>query len=256
MLLKRLILIWLLLAVTFITGCSTSSDVAEKASPAPTATSASETKPVEEKPVAASKEKTELYLVTRIVDGDTIWVKIGDESSKVRYIGINAPEITSDDCFGKEATEKNRQLVEGKKVRLEKDVSKTDQYDRLLRYVFLEDGTFINEVLVRTGYAHAVTYPPDVRYQHQFLKAEGEARSNNRGLWSDCQGQKATVAPAETQGQCLIKGNISSSGEKIYHIPGCPSYKDTVINEEKGERWFCTEQEATDDGWRKAKNCP
>lgn len=256
--LKRLILILIcgLLLIATATGCSTSSDVAEKAS-SPTITTA-ETKPSEKETTASSKEKTELYLVTRIVDGDTIWVKdeTGGQEYKVRYIGINSPEMNPVECFGQAATDKNRELVGGQKVRLEEDVSETDQYGRLLRYVFLEDGAFVNETLVSLGYAHSVTYPPDVKYQKLFQEAETEARNNSRGLWSDCQGQKATVAPAETQGQCLIKGNISSSGEKIYHIPGCSSYKDTVINEEKGERWFCTEKKATDAGWRKAKNCP
>lgn len=256
--LKRLILIWLLLAVTFITGCSTGSKEIEKASPAPTATSASETKPSEKETVAPPKEEAKLYQVTRVVDGDTIWVKdeTGGQEYKVRYIGINTPEINPDECFGQAATEKNRQLVEGKKVRLEEDVSETDQYGRLLRYVFLEDGAFVNETLVRLGYAHSVTYPPDVKYQKLFQEAETEARNNSRGLWSDCQGQKATVAPAETQGQCLIKGNISSSGEKIYHLPSCPNYAETIINEAKGERWFCSEKKAIEAGWRKAKNCP
>ncbi len=208
-----------------------------------------------EKPTAIVTNEA-LYPVDRVIDGDTVVVKIGDKFFTVRYIGINTPEITPVECFGKEATEKNRQLVEGKKVRLEKDVSETDQYGRLLRYVYLEDGTFVNETLVRTGYAHAVTYPPDVKHQEKFREAERDARINNRGLWSDCQDQKATVAPAGNQGQCLIKGNISSSGEKIYHLPDCPGYAETVINEAKGERWFCTEKEATDAGWRKAKNCP
>ncbi|MDP2873696.1 MAG: thermonuclease family protein [bacterium] len=254
MLLKRLILICWLLLIATATGCSAGSKVAEKASPAPVATSASETKPIEEKAITTPKEKTERYQVTRIIDGDTIEVEIGGQKYKVRYIGINTPEINPVECFGKEATEKNRQLVEGQKVRLEKDVSETDKYGRLLRYAFLEDGTFINETLVRTGYAHAVSYPPDVRYQKQFLEAERDARNNNRGLWSDCQGKPA--APKENQSQCVIKGNISSAGEKIYHIPGCPDYENTVINLEKGERWFCTEEEAISAGWRKSKNCP
>lgn len=251
--LKRLILICVcgLLLIATATGCSTSSDVAEKAS-SPTITTA-ETKLSEKETTASPKEKTELYLVTKIVDGDTIWVKINGQEYNVRYIGINTPEMDPVECFGQAATDKNRELVGGRKVRLEKDVSEKDQYDRLLRYVFLEDGTFVNETLVRTGFAHSVTYPPDVKYQEKFREAEGEARANNRGLWSDCQGKPAI--PADNQGQCLIKGNISSSG-KIYHLSSCPNYAETIINESKGERWFCTEEEAVAAGWRKAKNCP
>lgn len=256
MLVKRLILIYgLLLTIYFAAGCST---VPEEAAKTPTATvSTIETSQTNEKAPISTKEKIDLYKVLRVIDGDTIEVEINGQKYKVRYIGINTPELNPVECFGREATEKNRQLVEGHKVQLEKDVSETDKYGRLLRYVFLENGTFINETLVRTGYAHAVTYPPDIKYQEVFREAEREAGENNRGLWSDCQSQQGTVAPADGgQGQCLIKGNISSKREKIYHLPDCPNYKDTVINEEKGEHWFCTEKEAIEAGWRKAKNCP
>lgn len=75
--------------------------------------------------------------------------------------------------------------MEGKSVRLGIDVSETDRYGRLLRYVFVDD-QFISEILVREGYANTATFPPDVKYQELFLEAEREARENNRGLWSIC----------------------------------------------------------------------
>ena len=125
-------------------------------------------------------------LVTRVIDGDTIEIEGGE---KVRYIGIDTPETKHPQktvqCFGKEASEKNKELVEGRKVRLEKDVSQTDRYGRLLRYIYLDD-VFVNDYLVRQGFAHASTYPPDVKYQDQFLEAQKEARDNNRGLWTTC----------------------------------------------------------------------
>lgn len=125
-------------------------------------------------------------LVTRIVDGDTIEI-----SGKVlvRYIGIDTPEtvdLRKDvQCFGKEASNENKRLVLGKKVTLEKDVSETDRYGRLLRYVYI-DGKMVNEELVKNGYARAVSYPPDIKYQDAFAKAEESARKSERGLWSTC----------------------------------------------------------------------
>lgn len=124
--------------------------------------------------------------VKRTIDGDTIELTDG---RRVRYIGIDTPELVHPkkpvECFAKEAKEANRQLVEGKAVRLEKDISETDKYGRFLRYVYVGD-TFINDYLVRQGFAHVSTYPPDVAYHEQFLQGEREAREKNRGLWKAC----------------------------------------------------------------------
>lgn len=207
-----------------------------------------------ETPKDLGKKEVEGILVTRVIDGDTIEVEGG---AKVRYIGIDTPE-TSDprtgvQCFGKEATKKNRELVEGKRVRLEKDVSETDKYGRLLRYIFVGD-TFVNETLVKEGYAFSSPYPPDIKYQDIFDKAEKFARENDKGLWGSCgfiAGETSKTTAPETD--CVIKGNISSSGEKIYHTPGQRYYNQTVISESKGEQWFCTEGEAQAAGWRKSK---
>lgn len=197
--------------------------------------------PVENSPVG----KKETYLVTRVIDGDTIETERGD---KVRYIGIDTPETVDPrrpvQFFGKEAAEKNRQLVEGKMVGLEKDISETDKYGRLLRYVWIGE-IMVNLVLVKEGYARVSTYPPDVKYQALFIEAEKEAREKGLGLWGNIS--------SSSQDQCFIKGNISTSGEKIYHIPGGEYYDKTVIDESKGERWFCTEEEAVNAGWRRSK---
>lgn len=182
--------------------------------------------------------------VVRVIDGDTIEIEGG---FKVRYIGIDAPESTTSlECFGRESTNFNRQLVEGRIVELEKDVSETDKYGRLLRYVYIDE-IFANRHLIGQGYAHASSYPPDIKYQDNLVNAEQEARENNRGLWSGCAGDQPQLA------DCPIKGNISSSGEKIYHLPGQKYYDKTVIDESRGERWFCSEEEAQSVGWRKSK---
>jgi len=125
--------------------------------------------------------------VVKVIDGDTIKVRLEGQVYSVRYIGIDTPETVHPDrpieWMGPEASEANRRLVEGQTVYLEKDVSEVDQYGRLLRYVYLADGTFVNAELVRMGYAQVSTFPPDVRYQDLFLEKQREAREAERGLW-------------------------------------------------------------------------
>ncbi|MBI5452847.1 thermonuclease family protein [Candidatus Gottesmanbacteria bacterium] len=206
------------------------------------------------------------FKVTRAVDGDTIEIEGGE---KVRYIGIDTPETVDPrkpvQCFGIEASKKNKELVEGKTVRLEKDITDRDKYSRLLRYVWVDDPLagsgqvlFVNLELVKQGFANSYSYPPDIKYQKEFLAAETEAREAERGLWKACPvvaTPTIKVQEAPRSG-CDIKGNISTSGEKIYHLSGCGSYAKTQIDEKRGERWFCSEKEAQEAGWRKALNCP
>ena len=120
------------------------------------------------------------FKVKRVIDGDTF---VLDNEQKVRLIGINAPE--SDDCYASESTDLAIQLLEGKNVILEKDISDTDKYGRLLRYAYSDD-TFINQFLVSGGYAKAVNYPPDTKYKKLLEESETEARENNDGLWGNC----------------------------------------------------------------------
>ncbi|HVM29749.1 MAG TPA: thermonuclease family protein [Candidatus Limnocylindrales bacterium] len=134
-------------------------------------------------------------IVTRVVDGDTIVVRIGEQQMRLRYIGIDAPELgdPAPEPWADEATEANRMLVANQTVFLERDVSDTDRFARLLRYVWLRahfaDGTerwtMVNLELVRLGFARAVSYPPDVQHQHLLRDAEREARHAGAGLWSE-----------------------------------------------------------------------
>ncbi len=117
------------------------------------------------------------FTVKEVVDGDTIVLSGGQ---RVRLIGINTPEKGM--YFFDEAREVLEAMVLGKEVILEKDISEADRYGRLLRYVYVED-LFVNLEMVGKGFANVYTYPPDVRYTEEFLKAEREARSNNLGLW-------------------------------------------------------------------------
>lgn len=135
--------------------------------------------------------------VKRVVDGDTLLLENGE---RVRLIGIDTPEMheseklyrdsrrTGEDvrtiqALGRRAYEFTRKLVEGKRVHLEFDVEKRDRYSRLLAYVYLPDGTFVNAEIVRQGYASLMTFPPNVKYVNLFTKLYQEARLGHRGLW-------------------------------------------------------------------------
>lgn len=136
----------------------------------------------------AAAEKPELTsataVVRRVVDGDTAVLADGE---RVRYIGLDTPELHHPrkpvQYYAREAAEFNRRLVEGKSVRLEFDVQRRDRYGRLLAYLFLEDGTFVNGELLRQGYAQLLTIPPNVKYADRFVELQREARQAKRGLW-------------------------------------------------------------------------
>jgi micrococcal nuclease len=143
-------------------------------------------------PIGQTTEAT----VVRITDGDTIVVAYGGKEYKVRYIGMDTPETVDPSSpiqwMGPQATAANAALVEGKTVFLEKDVSEVDRFDRLLRYVWLTNGTawtLVNLELVRQGVASAKSYPPDTKYDALYLVAQGEAHRSALGLWG------ATPAP-------------------------------------------------------------
>jgi len=133
-----------------------------------------------------SDQRKESYRVIRVFDGDTIEIEGG---KRIRYIGIDTPEIKNDkgavECFAQQARDKNRELVEGKMVTLLKDVSETDDYGRLLRYVFIED-IFVNEVLVKEGYAKSTPIAPDIAYRNQLFESQKTAQTRKRGLWISC----------------------------------------------------------------------
>jgi len=151
---------------------------------------------------ASALQKAE---VTRVVDGDTIEVRFPDgRSEKVRYIGMNTPEVYGGtECFGKKASAYNKALVSDKTVWLEMDVEKRDKYSRLLAYVYLDPNgdAMVNAILVAQGYAQMATYPPNVKYVDLFRKLQRGAREDARGLWSECQGLKASEESDEQQPQ-------------------------------------------------------
>jgi micrococcal nuclease len=142
-------------------------------------------------------------VVTRVVDGDTIWVRpaLGGESQRVRLLKIDAPETDphhgGPQCYGAQATAFAKRLLRvGSTVHLIADRQDRDEFGRLLRYVWTQDHRFFNEEAVRQGYARTVLFPPNDRYARRLRAAEAEARAAGRGLWScDCHGCPEQSAP-------------------------------------------------------------
>jgi micrococcal nuclease len=124
--------------------------------------------------------------VERVVDGDTIQVRVAGRSERVRYIGVDTPEsTTSTECFGKAATAANRRLVAGREVRLEYGAEPRDRYGRLLAYVYAGD-TFVNAELVRRGYGTPLEIAPNVEHAAELRRLASAARRERVGLWSRC----------------------------------------------------------------------
>ncbi|MFA7115862.1 MAG: thermonuclease family protein [Bacteroidales bacterium] len=129
------------------------------------------------------------YLVVkRVVDGDTFWVDDGSEKGlKVRLIGVNTPETVDPrkpvEYYGKEASNYVKGLLNGKKVKLRYDVNRYDRYGRILAYVYLKDGTFLNADLIKKGFAQVMTFPPNVKFSKKFVELQREARDAKAGLW-------------------------------------------------------------------------
>jgi endonuclease YncB( thermonuclease family) len=220
-------------------------------------------------PAGKSKDQQSVTRIigrARVVDGDTIIVN----GVQIRLEGIDAPE-TEQACTGAKgdrwscgvtATQRLAGLIKGEVVSCTK--TGTDRYARVLAICSLKDGTELNAWLVREGLAVAF-----VRYSMRYVTAEREAKAARRGLWAGsfdlpwdwrAANRQPVTAPlrlfqqspqlATKNSACTIKGNINSSGERIYHVPGSKWYDRTQINERNGERWFCSVAEAEAAGWR------
>lgn len=150
----------------------------------------------------AAEDVTEAVTVIKVVDGDTLSVSIGGKSETIRIIGINTPETVDPrkpvECFGQEASAKAHELLDGKSVTLEADATQgeRDKYGRLLRYVFLPDGSDFGKAMISGGFAYEYTYSVPYKYQEAYKAAQGEAQAAKRGLWAD---GACSEAEAETE---------------------------------------------------------
>lgn len=129
--------------------------------------------------------------VLRVIDGDTIEVSLNNKKESVRLIGIDAPETVDPritvESFGKEASDKAKEILDGKTISLESDPTQgnRDKYGRLLRYIFINNLNF-NKFMISEGYVHEYTYQSNpYKYQLEFIAAEKQARENKIGLWAD-----------------------------------------------------------------------
>lgn len=226
-----------------------------------------ETQEPQATPSASPSSNTKLYPVTSVVDGDTIKILIDGNTETLRLIGTDTPETVDPrepvQCFGKEASNKAREILTGKSVSLEADPTQNnrDQYGRLLRYVYLEDGQSFNKLMISEGYAHEYTYNNNpYKYQAEYRLAEKQAREASLGLWSPntCSGdtKKAasssgtpspaattstptpsttsttpstspTASPALNQMQ-TSEGVVKKSKSDICHAPGTTYYDRTT----------------------------
>lgn len=184
------------------------------------------------------------FQVKQVVDGDTIKVLIAGQTETIRLIGIDTPETVDPrkpvQCFGQEASNKAKELLLGKNVYLEADITQgeRDKYDRLLRYVFLEDGRLFNKLMISEGYAHEYTYDSNpYKYQIEFQAAENEARENERGLWSPsvC----AVVANQTTEAGPVLNSGVGEQTSLVDSMSGPQVKKSTSdICHEKGSTYY------------------
>lgn len=211
--------LWLILLslMALVAACSPTADSGA-------AGSAGAPPPAESIPAPDGQRAEVIY----VYDGDTIEVDLDGERYDVRYIGVDTPE--RDEPFYAEASDFNEELVEDQTVILVRDVSDTDQYGRLLRYVYLEDGRFVNGEMTRNGMARLVTFPPDVAQTDYLRGLQAEAQAEGVGMWSrpdlvgpcDCDRNLYDCRNFQTQveAQTCFEYCLDTSGEDVHHLDG------------------------------------
>jgi micrococcal nuclease len=218
--------------------------------------------------ISTSPNNEDLYTVVRVIDGDTLDIAFHNHIKRIRIIGIDTPETVKHnhpiECYGKEATLQAEKMLLYQKIKLQKDTKgdDIDIYNRLLRHVILKNGENFGAFMVQNGYAKAYK-KFEYETKKEFLDYEKDAQKNKKGMWEENICNKKTkelsnkkeknIPLTEEKSTCKIKGNISSSGKKIYHLPSQRYYKRTFIDTKKGEKYFCTEEEAQQNGFLRSK---
>lgn len=191
-------------------------------------------------PTQQKSDQSPLYSVVSVVDGDTVKLSIDGTTQTIRLIGLDTPETVDPrkpvQCFGKEASNKAKELLTGRSVRIEVDASQgtLDKYGRTLGYIFRDDGLFYNKYMIEQGFAHEYTYNIPYKYQSEFKAAEKSARENQRGLWSPntCNGD--TTSASEASGTQTEPATTPSGGKfytssyhtsKYYYPEACDGWK-------------------------------
>ncbi len=217
-------------AILFISGTAVSYNL-PKPTPAPTLISSPTTIQLPVTPIHTIADR-KLNKVLKVIDGDTVNVEIGGKSQTIRLIGIDSPETVDPrkpvQCFGKEASNKAKELLTEKSVNLEADPTQgdKDKYDRLLRYIYLENGMSVNKYMISEGYAHEYTYQNNpYKYQAEYIRAEQSAREGKKGLWADnaCLTPTPTIKPASVQIISTINPTVATYVQPVTQ-PNTGSY--------------------------------
>jgi len=183
--------------------------------------------------------------VVDVTDGDTIKIVLEGQAQKLRLIGVDSPELNhptrGEEPFALSARDFTRKRLAGQTVGLEFDVEKTDQYGRLLGYIWLGDELF-NETLLKEGYAQVVTFPPNVKYVDRFRSAQQTAIQNGNGLWSE-------ESQVKDNGKRAYVGSTESNK---YHFPDCKWAQKIAP---KRQIWFGSGSEAASAGYEPCGTC-
>lgn len=191
----------ILIGSAFTVGAKWSAPETNAASAAASQDSGEQATSTDDSEIPETAEE-EFFEVVKVIDGDTITIKINDKNETVRLIGLDTPEThdarTGVQCFGKEATEKLKSVI-GDRVAVERDEreGERDKYKRLLAYIYTEEGLFLNKYMIEQGYAYEYTYDDPYKYQKEFKAAEADAKAKKRGLWApDACPEPKKAAPA------------------------------------------------------------
>ncbi len=198
--------------------------------------------------LAAESAFSQTVKVRRVVDGDTFHVS-------VRIIGVDTPETRhprkSVGFFGKEAAAFLRKLIQGKTVRLELGRDPVDRYGRLLSYVYLPNGVFVNALLVAEGYARASPYPPNLKFADLFRELERKARAARKGIWSRLPAKRGRSGPPPLPLPPLGPPVIGNRKTRVYHLPGGRYYEWMLRSKHRED--FSSEKEAIRKHYTKSK---
>jgi micrococcal nuclease len=211
-------------------------------------------------------QETKPVYMSEVLDGDTFIIDTGE---RIRLSDIDAPEKT--ECFGHESTVALENILQGKQLRIVKDMEGSDNFGRLIRYVTIlndnptEDNILVNDYMAANGYAR-YSANKNSMHQKEIIKSEGIARVKKAGMWGQCADaitekdgtpkrvMEANIPPSDPK--CLIKGNVSDLGYgKKYILPHCANYNLTKIDPSKGEKYFCTEEDAKKEGFTIIDGC-
>jgi len=267
MIIKYLIPILLIVFIFSFSACTTPKTATETTTAetitVETTTQVEETETTTAETTATETTETEEefkeVICTRVIDGDTIEIKDDTgKTFKVRYIGIDTPE--NGDNYFEEAKEANEKLVLNETIKMYKDVSETDKYGRLLRYIYIGD-IFVNAYLVENGFAMASTYPPDVEYSDYFAELQNTAQSKGLGFWgieiveettTETTATETTVTETTETTEQVSGPFVGSKNSDVYHYPDCSSAKQI---KEENKIWFNSVEEAKAAGYRPCKKC-